>query len=215
MIFQNRADAGRQLAQRLMQFADRDDVLVLGVPRGGVVVAYEVAATLHAPLDVLLARKLGVPGHEELAFGAVAIGGGRYLDDDTVRSLGISDEQVERVTQHVYAELDRRAELYRGNQPPPSISHKVIILVDDGIATGASVFAAIEVLRRAHPAKLILAVPVAPRATWLWLRTLVDAFVVVDLPEPFGAVGAFYRDFTQVEDHEVVDLLRRAKGGSA
>lgn len=210
MLFDDRADAGRQLARRLEPFAHRPNVMVLGVPRGGVTVAFEVAAALHAPLDVFPSRKLGVPGHAELAFGAISAGDGRYLNEEIVRAEGISREQIECVTAEVRLELDRRARLYRGDRPPLQVAGKTVILVDDGIATGASVYAAIQALRLMKPFALVLAVPVAPPSTWAWLRKFVDEIVCLDLPDPFNAVGAFYRNFAQVEDAEVIDLLRRA-----
>ena len=210
MIFEDRVDAGRQLAKRLESFAQRADVVVLGVPRGGVVVASEVATALGAPLDVFLSRKLGVPGQTELAFGAVSASGGRYLDEYILRTAAISGEQVEWITAEVRKELDRRASVYRGDRPPLDVSGKTVILIDDGVATGASVYAAIQALRQMQPARLVLAVPVAPASTWEWLRTVVDEIVCLDLPEPFAAVGGFYRNFTQVEDAEVVGLLERA-----
>jgi putative phosphoribosyl transferase len=215
MIFKDRTDAGQQLARELEHFARRQNqnVVVLGVPRGGVAVAFEVAATLHAPLDVFLSRKLGVPGQTELAFGAVSVGGGRYLDEDIVGAKSISNEEVERITAEVRRELDRRAALYRGDRPPWQVAGRTVILVDDGIATGASVYAAIQALRQMQPTALVLAAPVAPPSTWAWLRTVVDEIVCLDLPDPFFAVGAFYRDFTQVEDAEVIDLLQRAEKG--
>ncbi len=210
MVFEDRADAGRQLAKQLGRYAHRPDVIVLGVPRGGVSVAFEVATALHAPLDVFLSRKLGVPGQPELAFGAVSAGGGRYLDEGIVRSVGISTAQVEQITAEVRHELDRRAALYRGDRPPLQVEGKTVILVDDGIATGASVYAAVQALRQMQPAKLVVAVPVAPPATWAWLRKVVDEIVCLDLPHTFLAVGEFYEYFTQVEDAEVIELLRRA-----
>jgi putative phosphoribosyl transferase len=215
MIFEDRTDAGRQLARRLEPFAGLPNLVVLGVPRGGITVAYEVAVALDAPLDVFLSRKLGVPEQPELAFGAVAAGDGRYLDEAIVRAAGISEEQVERITADVRKELDRRAALYRGGRPPLEVAGNTVILVDDGIATGASVFAAVQALRQMKPAKLVLAVPVAPASTWAWLRRVVDEFVYLDLPDPFYAVGAFYRNFAQVEDAEVIDLLRRAEKAQA
>ena len=210
MTFEDRADAGRQLAKRLEGFAQRSDVVVLGVPRGGVVVAFEVAAALGAPLDIFLSRKLGVPGQTELAFGAVSASGGRYLDEYILRTTGITNAQVEWITLEVRKELDRRASVYRGDRPPLDVLGKTVILVDDGVATGASVYAAIQALRQIRPARLVLAVPVAPASAWEWLRTVVDEIVCLDLPEPFAAVGGFYRNFTQVEDAEVVGLLERA-----
>jgi len=191
-------------------YAHRADVVVLGVPRGGVVVASEVAMALGVPLDVFLSRKLGVPGQTELAFGAVSASGGRYLDEYILRTTGITNAQVEWITAEVRKELDRRASVYRGGRPPLDVSGKTVLLVDDGVATGASVYAAILALRQMEPARLLLAVPVAPASAWEWLRTVVDEIVCLDLPEPFAAVGGFYRNFAQVEDVEVVRLLQRA-----
>jgi len=210
MTFDNRADAGRQLAKRLEGYARQADVLVLGVPRGGVVVAFEVAVALGAPLDVFLSRKLGVPGQTELAFGAVSARGGRYLDEYILRTAAISTEQVEWITSEVRKELDRRAIVYRQGRSPLNVLGKTVLLVDDGVATGASAYAAIQALRQVLPARLVLAVPVAPAPAWEWLRTVVDEIVCLDLPERFVAVGEFYRDFAQVEDAEVVRLLERA-----
>ncbi len=207
MIFEDRVDAGRQLAKRLEGYAHCADV-VLGVPRGGVVVAYEVAAALGAPLDVFLSRKLGVPGQTELAFGAVSASGERYLDEYILRTAAISAQQVEWITAEVRKELDRRASVYREDWPPLQVEGKTVILVDDGVATGASVYAAIQALRQMQPTRLVLAVPVAPASAWEWLRTVVDEIVCLDLPQPFAAVGEFYRNFAQVEDAEVVRLLQ-------
>src|SRR6185437_15349365 len=210
MIFKNRIDAGRQLATRLSSYANWQDIVVLGIPRGGVTVAFEVAQALHAPLDIFLSRKLGVPGHEELAFGAIAAGDGRYLDKQVIEAMGISDQQIERVTQDVKSTLQQRALLYRGNRPPVDVVGKTIILIDDGIATGASVYAAISALQQMKPAKLVLAVPVAPASTCAWLRREVDQLICVYAPEQFYAVGQFYEFFPQVTDDEVQELLRRA-----
>jgi putative phosphoribosyl transferase len=215
MIFQNREDAGRRLAERLSAFADRKDVTVLGIPRGGVIAAFEVATALHVALDVFLARKLGVPGQEELAFGAVAAGDGRYLDEQLIQVAQISPEQVERITAEVRETLDRRAMQYRGNRPPLDVAGRTVLLVDDGVATGASVYAAINALRQMHPAMLILAVPVAPASACAWLRRLVNQLVCLYAPAEFYAVGQFYENFSQVEDREVIELLRRAKALSA
>ena len=210
MIFENRTDAGRQLSKRLRDFGDRQDVIVLGIPRGGVVVAFEIAAALHLTLDIFLSRKLGVPGHEELAFGAVAAGDGRYLDQDVIRTANITEQQIDSVTAKVTETLVQRAALYRGDRPPLQVEDRTIILVDDGIATGASVYAAINALRQMKPAKLVLAVPVAPQSTCAWLKTQVDELVCLYEPDNFYAVGQFYSDFSQVTDSEVVDLLRDA-----
>ena len=213
MTFRDRIDAGRQLAMRLGSYANRDDLIVLGIPRGGVTVAFEVARALNVPLDIFLSRKLGVPGHEELAFGAIAAGDGRYLDKQVIEATGISEQQIEQVTQDVKNTLQQRALLYRGNRPSLEVKGRTVILVDDGIATGASVYAAISALRQMKPAKLVLAVPVAPASTCAWLRSEVDQLVCVHAPAEFYAVGQFYEFFPQVEDVEVQDLLWRA--GSA
>ncbi|HWZ52069.1 MAG TPA: phosphoribosyltransferase, partial [Granulicella sp.] len=211
MIFKDRVDAGRRLAEHLGEFADRPDVTVLGIPRGGVVVAFEIATSLHVALDIFLSRKLGVPGQEELAFGAIAAGDGRFLDEQIIESAGISPAQIDRITAEVRETLNRRAAQYRGDRAPPEIPGRTILLVDDGIATGASIYAAVQALRPMHPAKLVVAVPVAPASTCAWLRNLVDQLVCLYAPVEFHAVGQFYVNFHQVEDEEVVDLLRRAE----
>ncbi len=211
MIFNDREDAGRRLAHALYEYANRKDVTVLGIPRGGVTVAFEVAEALHVPLDIFLSRKLGVPGQEELAFGAIAAGNGRYLDQQVIQAAGISEQQIERITDQVKEVLHERASLYRGNRPPLHVEGRVVILVDDGVATGASIFAAINALQQMKSAKLVVAVPVAPASTCAWLRKLVDQFVCLDEEEQFYAVGQFYRDFSQVTDEEVISLLRRAE----
>jgi putative phosphoribosyl transferase len=211
MIFESREAAGRELAKKLGAFANRADVTVLGIPRGGVVVAYEIATALRVSLDIFLSRKLGVPGHEEFAFGAVAAEDGRYLDQQIIRAAKISPLQIERITAEVKATLNQRAAAYRGNKPPLEVAGRTIILVDDGIATGASVFAAIRALRQMKPALLVLAVPVVPSSTYSWLQSMVDQIVILSAPEKFYAVGQFYEDFSQVEDGEVIALLRRAE----
>src|ERR1039458_9563249 len=165
MMFTNRSEAGKKLAMRLEKYANRDDVIVLGTPRGGVPVAFEVATALKLPLDVFVLRKLGVPGHEELAFGAIASGGVRILDRDTVEGLGITGLDIERVTRAEKQELERREQLYRGGKPPENVSGLIVILVDDGIATGSSMRAAIRALRQMNPVRIVLAVPVAPPST--------------------------------------------------
>jgi putative phosphoribosyl transferase len=209
MIFEDRANAGRQLSKALLDFANRQDVTVLGIPRGGVVVAFEIASALRVPLDIFLSRKLGVPGHEELAFGAVAAGDGRYLDENTIRAAHITPSQIGEVTAKVQDMLERRAALYRGNRPALQVEGRVILLIDDGIATGASVFAAIRALRRMKPAQVVLAIPVAPASTCAWLRPYVDDLICLYEPEDFYAVGQFYKDFSQVTDEEVIALLKR------
>ena len=209
MIFADRAEAGRSLAWRLEKYANRHDVVVLAVPRGGVPVAFEVAVVLRAPLDVFLVRKLGVPGHEELAFGAIASGGVRVLDRQILRTLAIAWSEVEALTARAEQELKRREAAYRGRELPLSVAGKIAILVDDGIATGASFLAAIRALRQLRPAEIVVAVPVAPAPVAERLAHEVDEMVCVVTPEPFRAVGEFYDDFSQVEDEEVIELLAR------
>jgi putative phosphoribosyl transferase len=210
MIFEDREDAGRRLAKELGEFANRKDVLVLGIPRGGVTVAFEIAQALQLPLDVFLSHKLGVPGQEELAFGAIAAGDGRYLEQRVIRVEGISPEQIERVTIEVKRMLDQRAVLYRGDRPRLQVGERTVVLVDDGIATGASMFAAVSALREMKPAMFLVAAPVAPASTCAWLRRMVDRLVCLYEPQDFYAVGQFYRNFSQVTDQEVIHLLRRA-----
>jgi putative phosphoribosyl transferase len=210
MIFANRTEAGQELALRLRKYANRDDVIVLGAPRGGVPVAFEVARKLKAPLDVFVLRKLGVPGHEELAFGAIASGGTRILDRSTIEALGLTGLDIERVTRSERLELERREQAYRGARPPLDVSGLTVILVDDGIATGSSVRAAIRALREMKPFALVIATPVAPRSTCNRLSSEVDELVCLETPEPFYGVGQFYYDFSEVSDEEVNELLDRA-----
>ena len=210
MIFANRTQAGQELAWHLREYANRDDVVVLGTPRGGIPVAFEVATALNVPLDIFVLRKLGVPGHEELAFGAIASGGIRILDPDTVEGLGLTGFDIERVTRAEKRELERREITYRGGRPPLDVNGLTVILVDDGIATGSSMRAAIRALRQMKPAALVIAIPVAPRSTCSRLRPEVDELVCLEMPEPFYGVGQFYDDFSQVSDEEVTELLDRA-----
>jgi putative phosphoribosyl transferase len=212
MIFRNREEAGQRLASRLSKYGSRDDVIVLGVPRGGIPVAFEVATALHLPLDIFVLRKLGVPGHEELAFGAVGSGGVRVLNSRVVQELGISQLDIASVTSAEREELERRERLYRGNRPPLDVLGRTVILVDDGIATGASLMAATHALRKMKPAAIVLATPIAPRTTCDRLRREVDEVVCVEMPEPFYGVGQFYDDFSQVSDEDVNQLLERASG---
>jgi len=209
MIFKNREDAGRQLAMQMEEYARLKDVIVLGIPRGGVPVAFEIAQSLHVPLDIFLSHKLGVPRQEELAFGAIAAGDVRYLDEQVVRAEGISPKEIERVTEQVKQMLNRRAVLFRGDRPLLQVATYTVVLVDDGIATGASMVAAINALRIMKPAAIVVAVPVSPASTCAWLRTVVDRLVCLYAPHEFYAVGQFYENFSQVEDEEVIDLLRR------
>jgi predicted phosphoribosyltransferase len=211
MIFRDRADAGRQLAGKLSAYKDMG-AYVLALPRGGVPVAYEVARALHAPLDVFVVRKLGVPGHEELAMGAIASGGVRVLNEDTIAQLGIDDATLNAVTQAELEELRRREEAYRDGLPAPHVLGKPVILIDDGLATGASMYAAVLALRARSPSKIIVAVPVAPADTCANIARYVDQMVCAATPEPFRGVGAWYDDFRQVTDDEVRDMLRSARG---
>ena len=210
MIFQNRAEAGQQLASHLEKYANRDDVIVLAVPRGGVPIAFEVARALNLPLDIFVLRKLGVPGHEEFAFGAIGSGGVRVLDRQVVQSLGLSNMVIDLVTRAERAELARREQIYRGRRPPLNVRGKIVILVDDGIATGASLTAGVHAVRQMQPAAIVIAAPVAPRSTVKRLRHEVDDVVCVETPERFYGVGRFYHDFSQVSDEEVNALLDSA-----
>jgi putative phosphoribosyl transferase len=212
MMFHNRVDAGRQLARKLACYANREDVLVLGVPRGGVPVAFEVAQAIHAPLDVLLVRKLGVPGQRELAMGAIASGGARILNQRMIAECGVTEEQLAETIAIQEAELRRREELYRGVRPCIPIQGRTIILVDDGIATGSSMLAAIEALRTFQPKKIVVAVPVAPFHADADIGSVADEFICLDQPEEFFGVGQFYQDFSQTEDWEVQALLERSAG---
>jgi putative phosphoribosyl transferase len=209
--FFNRRDAGRRLAPLLKEYAGRTDVLVLGIPRGGVLVAFEVALALQVPLDLFILRKLGVPGQEELAFGAIASGGVRYIDSQIAEAACLTEDEINRVSARETRELERREMVYRENRPPLELLHKTIILVDDGIATGASMEAAVRALRQGSPAKLVVAVPVAPLSTCRRLRNEVDNLVCLYSPESFYAIGQFYSDFSQVTDDEVKQLLERSK----
>jgi predicted phosphoribosyltransferase len=208
--FRNRVEAGRLLARRLQEYVHDPDVLVLALPRGGVPVAFEVAKALNAELDVFLVRKLGVPGYEELAMGAIASGGIRVINQDVVHSLGIPPGLIEVVAQKEQRELARREQLYRGSKPPPRIGGRTVILVDDGLATGSTMRAAVAALRQQQPARLIVAVPIAEPSTCLELANEVDDVICAVTPEPFVGVGLWYEDFSQTTDEEVRELLRRA-----
>ena len=207
--FRDRRDAGRRLAERLASYADCSDLLVLALPRGGVPVAYEVACALRAPLDVFLVRKLGVPGHEELAMGAVASGGVRVLNHEIIGGLGVPDDIIDAVAAREQEELTRRECLYRDDRPPPALSGRTVILVDDGLATGATMRAAVQAAKHQKPARIIVAVPTASPDTCEGLKQEADEVVSVVLPEPFFAVGQWYDDFAQTPDQEVRDLLAR------
>lgn len=210
-VFADRAAAGRHLAAALAEFSGRADVLVLALPRGGVPVAFEVARALDVPLDVFIVRKLGVPGHEEFAMGAIASGGVQLVDDTVVRELGLTDRDIQRVAAAERRELERRARQYRGDRPLPDIASRTVILVDDGLATGSSMRVAVAALRQEHPSRIVVAVPIAPPETCDALRREADEVVCAVTPEPFYAVGVWYDDFRQTTDEEVHDLMERAR----
>jgi predicted phosphoribosyltransferase len=210
MLFRDRAEAGQILAGKLTAYANRPDVLVLALPRGGVPVGYEVAQALHAPLDVFLVRKLGLPGQEELAMGAIASGGTRVINEEVVGKLNIPDEVIDAVAVEEQRELSRREADYRDGRPLPDVHGRTIILVDDGLATGSTMRAAVAALRLLGPARIVVAVPVGARETCAELRHQADDAVCAMSPEPFYAVGAWYEDFEQTSDEEVRDLLARA-----
>lgn len=211
MVFPDRIAAGRLLGSRLSHYAHREGVLVLALPRGGVPVAFEIARALNAPLDVFLVRKLGVPGQEETAIGAIASGGLRLLDEGTVRVLGISSGEVDGIIQKEIKELERRDHLYRGNGKPLDVQGRTLILVDDGMATGFTLRVAVKALRQKEPEEIIVAVPVASTAALEDVEQEADAVVCLYTPREFYAVGQWYRDFSQISDDEVRDLLDRAK----
>ncbi|HLO83829.1 MAG TPA: phosphoribosyltransferase [Nostocaceae cyanobacterium] len=205
--FRNRREAGQMLAQHLQVYANQEDVLVLALPRGGVPVAFEVAKALNTPLDVCLVRKLGVPGHRELAMGAIASLGIRVLNADVINSLGIDSQTIDTVAKQELEELQRRDRAYRGDRPPMNVKNKTILLIDDGIATGSTMRAAIAVLRQQHPKKIVVAIPVAPPKTYEHLQLEVDDIVCLLMPESMSAIGYWYEDFTQTTDEEVCSLL--------
>ncbi len=210
MLFQDRAEAGRLLAAQLSEFAHRSDAILLALPRGGVPVGYEVARALNAPLDVFVVRKLGVPWQPELAMGAIASGGTRVMNVDVVHGLGIPHEEVDRVAAREQKELEARERAYRGDRPPLDVKGKTVILVDDGLATGSSMRAAAFALRERNPDRVVIAVPVAAPQTCAEFRAEGHEVVCAATPEPFMAVGQWYREFAQTTDEEVRDLLARA-----
>lgn len=206
MIFADRADAGKQLAGRLAAYAGAD-TRVLALPRGGVPVAFEVARGLGSPLDVFIVRKLGAPGREELALGAIASGGIKVLNWETIEALGVTDATVDEIARRESIELERREQAYRRGRPPQDVTGRTVLLVDDGLATGASMYAAVLALRAREPAKIVVAVPVAPQDTVTQLAQYADDVVCIAMPRPFRGVGAWYADFRQVTDDEVTELL--------
>lgn len=209
-IFKDRRDAGRKLAQKLSAYANRSDVIVLALPRGGVPVAYEVALALNAPLDIFTVRKLGLPGHEELAMGAIASGGARVINQDVVRTFSIPQGVVEAVAKQELKELERRERAFRGDREMREIHDRTAILIDDGLATGASMQAALMGLRARDPARIVVAVPTAPLETCEAFQPLVDEMICATTPEPFYGVGQWYEDFSQVTDEQVQTLLEQA-----
>src|SRR3989441_3263802 len=210
MRFRDRSDAGRHLAERLTAYAGRHDVVVLGLPRGGVPVAFEVAQELDAPLDVFLVRKLGVPGHPELAMGAIASGGVRVLSEDLIDELGIPRAAVEQVAVRERLELERRERLYRGDRRLPMLRDRTVILIDDGLATGSTMEAAIAAVKVYQPARVVVAAPVCAKDSAARLQRIADEVVCAQTPEPFQAVGLWDERFDQTTDDEVIALLRQA-----
>ena len=210
--FLNRREAGRQLASKLVKYTEHPAVIILALPRGGVPVAYEVALALKAPLDVLIVRKLGLPGREELAIGAIASGGIRILNEDIIHALAVDEAVIHAVTEQELRELGRREEQYRGSRPGPLVRDQTVILIDDGLATGASMLAAVAALRTQQPARIVVAVPAAaPQAIELF-QPEVDEIISVLAPDPFDGVGKWYEDFSQTSDEEVKMLLDESNG---
>jgi putative phosphoribosyl transferase len=209
-IYRDRAEAGQILAQHVIAKMFHPDPLVLALPRGGVPVAFEIARALHAELDIFLVRKLGLPGHEELAIGAIATGGVRVLNHELIKELQLSEGLIDRITATEQRELERRERIYRENRPPLVVRDRTVILIDDGLATGASMMAAVRALRPQHPKRIVVAVPVAAAETCEQFRAEADDVICPATPEPFGAVGAWYHDFSQTSDNEVRKLLELA-----
>jgi len=208
--FFNRTEAGQFLAENLSSYADREDVIVLALPRGGVPVAAEVAKRLNAPLDVFVVRKLGLPGHPELAMGAIASGGARVFNGEVVNALRIPDEVIDAVSAEELIELQRREKAYRAGRPPLDVEGKTVIVVDDGVATGSTMLAVISALRQLNAARIVVAAPVAAASTYSEMQRAADEVAAVILPENFYAVGLWYKDFSQTSDDEVRDLLAQA-----
>ncbi len=209
--FRDRPQAGQLLSKELKSYANRSDVIVLALPRGGVPVAREIARSLHAPLDVFLVRKLGVPGQEELAMGAIASGGVRILNQDIVQAMGIPAHVIDSVTATEVQELARRESLYRGDRPAPDVMGRTVILVDDGLATGATMRAAVAALRRMKPKRIVIAVPIAAVPTRREFTGEVDEIVCLHTPEPFFSVGFWYDDFSQTTDKDIREMLEFEK----
>ena len=213
--FRDRSEAGRRVAERLRHFRGREDAVVLGLPRGGVPVAYEVARELGVPLDVYVVRKLGLPGHEELAFGAIATGGVRVLNKELIERLHMPAEWIDAIDAKERRELERRERVYRGERPPTDLAGRTVILVDDGLATGSTMLAAVEAVRQDDPARVVVAVPVAAPEVCRALQEVADEAVCVATPQPMRAVGLWYDDFSQTSDEEVRELLAKAASAAA
>jgi len=210
-LFNDRVDAGKKLAKKLSEYANRSDVIILALPRGGVPVAFEVAKELNVKMDVFIVRKLGVPGNEELAMGAIASDNIRVLNEDVIRSFQIPQSVIDEVAVNELRELERRERLYRGNRPKPDISGSTVILIDDGLATGATMRAAAAAVKTKNPAKIVIAVPTAASDTCSAFENEVDQTICVATPEPFYGIGAWYEDFSQTTDKEVCELLDKAE----
>ncbi|WP_066384231.1 MULTISPECIES: phosphoribosyltransferase [unclassified Anabaena] len=210
MLFQNRTTAGQTLASNLGEYVNQPDVIVLALPRGGVPVAFEVAQALNAPLDVLVVRKLGVPNQEELAMGAIASGGVRIINQQIVNELNFSEEVIARVAAQEQRELERREAMYRGDEPFPELQGRTVILVDDGLATGATMWAAVLAVRQKQPKEIVIAVPVAASETCQQLENKVEKIVCAATPSPFYSVGMWYEEFPQTTDEQVRELLKKA-----
>ncbi|MCZ2201845.1 phosphoribosyltransferase [Cylindrospermopsis raciborskii] len=207
MKFHNRIQAGKMLGESLIDYANHENLLVLALPRGGVPVGWEIAKALNAPLDVCIVRKIGVPGQKELAMGAIGAGGVRVFNRDVIATLGIDRDVIETVVSQELEELKRREQIYRGSAPPIKVENKTVILVDDGIATGATIRAAIAVLKQQKPSKIVVAIPVASASTYRELESEVDEVVCLQTPEFFSAIGFWYEDFSQTSDQEVCEIL--------
>jgi putative phosphoribosyl transferase len=212
-IFRDRVEAGQLLAKQLEQYRDKPDTIVLALPRGGVPVGYQIAQGLHLPLDIFLVRKLGVPWQEELAFGAIALGGIKVFNEDVLGFMNLDQAGIDEVIAEQQTILEDRSKKYRGNKPFPDLKNKTVILVDDGIATGATMRAAILAIRELGCCEIILAVPVAPPEIFQQFNSLVDQIVCLETPSPFFAIGGWYQDFSQTTDDEVIDLLKKSPDG--